>query len=264
MADAAAVAVLGFGGAVSTAVRPGDLVVATEVHGGSGGAFPLPAAAVVTAALRRAGLRVHAGPVVSVERVAHGARRHALSDTGAIAVDMESAWLAPGMLGRPAAVVRAIVDTPDHPIVSFSTIRNGLRARSVLERAAAVLETWAAACGPRTVLLATQKRQTAVREVAARCELVLVVGSPSSSNANRLVEVAHRGGRPAHLVEDETELDLSWLAGIETVGITAAASAPEVLVERLVDAMRSLGDLEVREHLAVTESVRFPLPMEVR
>jgi 4-hydroxy-3-methylbut-2-enyl diphosphate reductase len=114
------------------------------------------------------------------------------------------------------------------------------------------------------ICYATQHRQEAVRAIAPACDVVLVVGSPNSSNSNRLVEVARRAGRPAFLIEDETELDLAWLEGVSTIGVTAGASAPNVIVERVVAALESLGSVTVDERVTVEETVRFRLPKEVR
>jgi 4-hydroxy-3-methylbut-2-enyl diphosphate reductase len=117
--------------------------------------------------------------------------------------------------------------------------------------------------GPRAddICYATQNRQDAVRALAPDCDLILVVGSRNSSNSNRLVEVARRAGCPAYLIEDETELQPSWLDGVSVVGVTAGASAPEFLVARVVDA---LAPASVSEHHVVSENVRFTLPQEVR
>ncbi len=114
------------------------------------------------------------------------------------------------------------------------------------------------------ICYATQNRQDALRAIAAECDLVLVVGSANSSNAARLVEVAQRAGARAHLIEDETELRLEWVAPARVVGVTAAASTPPSLVERLVGALGSLGDSAIEERSTTTENVNFPLPLEVR
>jgi len=111
------------------------------------------------------------------------------------------------------------------------------------------------------ICYATQNRQDAVRLLAAECDVILVVGSRNSSNSNRLVEVARRAGCAAHLVEDEGEIDPSWIDGAATIGLTAGASAPEAIVQRVVDA---LGADEVVERHLVVESVHFTLPPEVR
>ena len=114
------------------------------------------------------------------------------------------------------------------------------------------------------ICYATQNRQDAVSAVAAECDLVLVVGSANSSNAARLVEVAERSGSRAVLVEDAASLRLDLLRPAVTVGVTAAASTPPHLVERVVAAISSLGGAHVEERLTRTEDVNFPLPVEVR
>src|SRR5262249_16919952 len=114
------------------------------------------------------------------------------------------------------------------------------------------------------ICYATQNRQDAVSAIAGECDLVLVVGSANSSNAARLVEVARRAGTPAMLIEDGCEMRLDWLEGASVVGITAAASTPPLLVERLVATLSALGGAAVEERPTTTENVNFPLPMEVR
>ena len=103
-----------------------------------------------------------------------------------------------------------------------------------------------------------------MRALARECDLVLVVGSSNSSNSNRLVEVARREGCVAHLVDDDEDLQLSWLEGVERIGITAGASAPEAMVQRLLDALRGLGSLDVQTQVGIAEDVQFALPSEVR
>ena len=448
------VAVTGFAGALSPELEPGDVVVATEVRGADD---PVECAAteLVASMLRRAGLRVHTGPIVSVPRVAFGELRRRLADTGALAVDMESAWLARGCAGRPWAVVRTIVDTPGrdlhHPL---ATAAGALRAHRALARVGDVLAQWSEATGSRTVLLAnprascagveraiqvveralerygaplyvrrqivhnthvvrdlerrgavfvdevedvpegarvvfsahgvapavreaararelhmidatcplvskvhaearrfskagytimlvghaghdeiegtlgeapdairlvedlqearevdaddpervayltqttlavdetteivetlrerfpglagprtddicyaTQNRQDAVRELATRCDAILVVGSQNSSNSMRLVEVAERAGCPAHLVDGIGDVDPAWLQRVATVGVTAGASAPERVVQDLVTSLTALGPLEVMENDGISENVRFGVPAELK
>jgi (E)-4-hydroxy-3-methyl-but-2-enyl pyrophosphate reductase len=113
------------------------------------------------------------------------------------------------------------------------------------------------------ICYATTNRQLAVREVARDSDLVLVVGSQNSSNSRRLVEVAEAEGTTAHLVEDAEAVDLHWLAGARTVGVTAGASAPSRLVDELVSALRGLGRVTVHERETTSENVRFTLPKEV-
>jgi len=117
--------------------------------------------------------------------------------------------------------------------------------------------------GGADICYATSNRQAAVIEVARRSELVLVLGSPNSSNSHRLAEVAEKHGPPAYLVDDVSAVDLRWLAGVRRVGITAGASAPPHLVNQLVDALSGLGRVSVREAAVVREDVQFTLPREV-
>jgi len=455
---AAGIAIAGIAGGLAPSARPGDVVVASELVDGDGRtARPLPAAPLVAAALRRDGLTVHVGPVVSAERPVVGAAREQLARRSrALAVDMESAWLAAAAGDLPLAVVRTVADTGSHPLVHPETLRHTRRALASLRAVTPALERWAHACtrAPRTLLVAgprsfcagveraietveraldrfgapiyvrrqivhnthvvddleargavfveeldevppgatvvfaahgvapavheqararalqvidatcplvtkvhhearrfaakgydivllghaeheeivgtraeapaaihvvgepdevdalpiapgrpvayltqttlavdettalvdrlrerhpelvgpaaddicyaTQNRQEAIAAVARECDVVLVVGSRNSSNSNRLVEVASRSGARAHLVEDEHEVDPGWLAGASTVGLTAGASAPEILVERVVDAIAGLGPVRVEQRTVTSESVQFTLPPEVR
>ena len=446
-----AVAVAGFGGGLTAEVQPGDVVVANRVDSALG-SVTVSAAPVLAAALRQAGLRVHVGPIASVDHLVRSGERAALAATGALAVDMESAWLLGGLPASAHAVVRVIVDTPEHELLSPGSVVNGVRACRALTRAAAVLQQWGSAVRPRHVVLAqprsfcagvdraidtvtgaiarfgapvyvrkqivhnthvvadlerrgaifveelgevpdgatvvfsahgvspdvrdeaagrplrvidatcplvakvhaevrrfsragntvvlighaghdetvgtlgevpgiklidltedvdrlevddpgrvayvtqttlavdevqdvvnrlherfpaivgpaaddicyaTQNRQDAVRRLARICDLVLVVGSPNSSNSNRLVEVAHREGCAAVLIEDETELRLDVFDAV-TVGVTAGASAPEAIVQSVVDCIAGLGPITVEQLAGEVEEVRFALPAEVR
>ncbi len=114
------------------------------------------------------------------------------------------------------------------------------------------------------ICYATTNRQIAVKQLARECDLVLVIGSTNSSNSNRLVEVAREHGSASHLIDNHTQVLDEWLEGVETVGITSGASAPEDLVEGLVGFFRDRGATEVDELRAVHEDVRFMLPKEVR
>ena len=110
------------------------------------------------------------------------------------------------------------------------------------------------------ICYATQNRQDAVKFMAPQCDLVLAIGSPSSSNSNRLREVAARMGVEAYMIENARGLDPSWLVGKKRVGITAGASAPEVLVTELIARLKEFGVASVRKLPGVEENVRFPLP----
>jgi 4-hydroxy-3-methylbut-2-enyl diphosphate reductase len=110
------------------------------------------------------------------------------------------------------------------------------------------------------ICYATQNRQDAVKFMAPRCDVVIVVGSPNSSNSNRLREVAEQLGVPAYMIDSADELDPAWIAGRPRVGVTAGASAPEVLVQEVIARLESLGALRVRQLEGVAESVVFPMP----
>jgi 4-hydroxy-3-methylbut-2-enyl diphosphate reductase len=110
------------------------------------------------------------------------------------------------------------------------------------------------------ICYATQNRQDAVKAVAAEVDVVIVVGSPNSSNSNRLREVAAHRGAKAYMVDRADELDPAWIADAARVGVTAGASAPEVLVREVLDRLRALGAGDVRELTGAAEHVVFPLP----
>jgi 4-hydroxy-3-methylbut-2-enyl diphosphate reductase len=130
------------------------------------------------------------------------------------------------------------------------------------EIVAALKRRFPAIVGPKRddICYATQNRQDAVKALAPQCDVVLVVGSPNSSNSNRLCEVARNMGVPAYMVDAAADLDPQWLAGRARVGVTAGASAPEVLVDELLERLRALGASEVREMEGIQEGVVFPLP----
>jgi len=445
-----AVAIAGVAGGLAEGVVAGDVIVASELRTLDGRVRMLPSAAMVAAELERAGCVVRLGAIVSVPRYTRGDERRSLGESGALAADMESAWVADTLGDTPLAVVRTVADSlSDGPIVG------GLKALKALRKVRPTLEVWAAAHGSRQVQLAaprsfcagveraieiveralerfgapvyvrrqivhnahvvadlerrgavfvqeldevpdrstvvlaahgvspevrgqatarpdlsvidatcplvakvhhearrfasqgrrivlvghaeheevigtlgevpegidlvenvddvarlpygpdtplayltqttlavdetaevvaslkerfdalvgpsandicyaSQNRQDAVRSLASRCDLMLVVGSANSSNTARLVEVARREGCRAELVEDASHLDLAWLAGTGVVGVTAGASAPEALVQELVETLATLGPIEIDEHRTVEETVRFSLPQQVR
>jgi 4-hydroxy-3-methylbut-2-enyl diphosphate reductase len=140
---ARAVAVLGFCGGLSDELEPGDVVLASELRG-NGAPLQCQPFQQLVKELDDVGLAVRQGPIVSVPRMSRGAARAALAEDGSIAVDMESAWLAPAAAGRPFAAVRAVVDTPSRELVRFSTVPGGIRAYRALVRAARALESWTA------------------------------------------------------------------------------------------------------------------------
>jgi 4-hydroxy-3-methylbut-2-enyl diphosphate reductase len=447
-------AIAGVGGGLTSDLNPGDLVVGTEVTDGTTTVLS-PAAPLLAGELRRAGLPVRTGRVVTVDRLVGGRDRERLAADGALVCDMESAPLAAAAGGRPVAVIRAVSDTPQRPLLRPGAIAGGLAALRALRQAGPVLARWAAAAAPqRQVLLAgprsfcagveraieivekvldrygppvyvrkqivhnthvvaglerrgaifvdelsevpdgarvvfsahgvspavreeaqrrgleavdatcplvskvhaearrfandgylvalighagheevegtlgeapdsmalvetaedvarlrpadpskvaflmqttlavdeasgiagalrerfpdarvpgsddicyaTTNRQQAVRAVAADSDLVLVAGSANSSNSVRLVERARRAGTPAYLIDGPSDIQLGWLDGVSTIGLTAGASAPPAVVDDIIAALSGLGRVEVSERVITTENIRFSLPKEVR
>jgi 4-hydroxy-3-methylbut-2-enyl diphosphate reductase len=114
------------------------------------------------------------------------------------------------------------------------------------------------------ICYATTNRQIAVKQLARECELVLVIGSKNSSNSNRLVEVAREHGAESYLIDNASQVQEEWLEGVETVGITSGASAPEELVTELVEFFRARGADDISELRTVEEDVRFMLPKQIR
>jgi 4-hydroxy-3-methylbut-2-en-1-yl diphosphate reductase len=250
------VLVAGVAAAQTPHLHPGDVVVATEVRASAlvspsstSALFPRPpttlmsnsatgrlvgrveirSAPLLGGALRGLGLRVHLGVIRSVGRVARGP----VGD-GSIAVDMESAQLA--VTDRPFAVVRTIVDTPDHPLWHMGTVWRGVAALRTLAACRPALEWWAAATGPREVRLLSAPHPDDIR----RMDLVLAVGSAS------LVGLAQREGVPAYLVNEVSEIDLRWLAGTTRLGIIADSAAAH-LVEQIVHCLGGLGPVTACE-----------------
>ena len=127
-------------------------------------------------------------------------------------------------------------------------------------------ERFPAIIGPRTddICYATTNRQAAVKQLARESDLVLVIGSRNSSNSNRLVEVAREHGADSHLIDNQTQVSEEWLEGKPVVGITSGASAPEELVQQLVEFFRSRGTEDIRELEVISEDVRFMLPKVIR
>jgi 4-hydroxy-3-methylbut-2-enyl diphosphate reductase len=452
--EAGGVAVVGVCAAAVPGLEAGDVVLGSELRRAGEQPIAVPGSRMLAAALRRRGLRPHVGPIESVGDLAGPAERRFVAGRGAIAVDMESAWLAGGADGRPLVVLRTVVERAGGELYDPRTAISGARALAALRRATPVLDEWRRSLRRRRILLAaprsfcagvdraieivelaleqrgapvyvrkqivhnehvvadlerrgavfvdeldeipagattvfsahgvspsvrtdaaergldvidatcplvskvhaearrfaaggktiflighsgheeiegtygeapdstvlvedveaaervtvpdpeqvtyltqttlavdetaeiiatlrrrfpalrgpssddicyaTTNRQTAVREVARESDVVLVVGSRTSSNSVRLVEVAEREGATAFLVDDETDVDLAWIADAGTIGVSAGASAPEGLVHSLVASLAALGGADVEQTTTATESLRFKLPQEVR
>ena len=160
-------------------------------------------------------------------------------------------------------VDRLEVDDPDRIAYITQTTLSVDETQSIIVR---LRERFPNMVGPRTddICYATTNRQAAVRVMAGACDLVLVIGSRNSSNSNRLVEVARDLGARAHLIDNELQVAEEWLEGVRTLGITSGASAPEELVQRLVEFFRARGTDEVEELDVIREDVRFMLPKEIR
>jgi 4-hydroxy-3-methylbut-2-enyl diphosphate reductase len=114
------------------------------------------------------------------------------------------------------------------------------------------------------ICYATQNRQDAVKILSSQVDLVIVVGSPTSSNSNRLREVAEKVGTQSYMVDNASELHPDWFEGKLRIGVTAGASAPEILVQQVVDRIKSLGAVSVRKMPGIAETVKFPLPKGLR
>jgi 4-hydroxy-3-methylbut-2-enyl diphosphate reductase len=155
------------------------------------------------------------------------------------------------------------VDDPDRVAFISQTTLSVDETRAIINR---LREKFPNITGPRTddICYATTNRQMAVRQMAGECDLVLVIGSSNSSNSNRLVEVARAHGAASHLIDNEGQVQEEWLVDKRVVGISSGASAPEELVQRLVDFFRARGVEDVSEFSVVQEDVRFMLPKEIR
>jgi len=160
-------------------------------------------------------------------------------------------------------VDRLEVDDPTRLAFISQTTLSVDETRAIIER---LRERFPEIVGPRTddICYATTNRQAAVKELAPLCELVLVIGSRNSSNSNRLVEVAREHGAESFLIDNEQQVRPEWLEGVETLGITSGASAPEELVQRLVELLCADGETEVEEFTVVEEDVRFMMPKTIR
>jgi 4-hydroxy-3-methylbut-2-enyl diphosphate reductase len=166
------------------------------------------------------------------------------------------------VVGSVEEVDQLVVDDPNR--LAFLT-QTTLSLYDTQEIVARLRERFPAISGPASddICYATQNRQEAVEQMSKTVELILVVGSANSSNSNRLVEVAKRDGIPARLIEDANDIDPAWFDGVESVGLTAGASAPEVLVEQVSERLAALGYGDQRDLEFIREDVRFTLPAEL-
>ena len=155
---------------------------------------------------------------------------------------------------------------PTQPDNLAYTTQTTLSVDDTREIIAALQTRFPSIQGPKhdDICYATQNRQDAVRTLAASCDVVLVVGSVNSSNSNRLRELAEKQGARAYLIDGAEHIDPAWVAGATRVGVTAGASAPEVLVQGVIDRLRALGAASVESLDGEPENVVFALPKELR
>ena len=161
-----------------------------------------------------------------------------------------------------ADVAALVVGTPDRLAYVTQTTLSVDDTRGII---AALKQRFPTIAGPdvRDICYATQNRQQAVRDLAANVDIILVVGSKNSSNSNRLREIGQELGKPSYLIDDAAALEPRWFDGVASVGVTAGASAPESLVQGVLDGLRSLAEVELTTLAGVAEDVRFRFPAEV-
>jgi 4-hydroxy-3-methylbut-2-enyl diphosphate reductase len=241
------------------------------------GAVVVLAAHGVTPDVRRQGAERDSLTVIDatcplVAKVHTEARRYAAQDYNVVLIGHGEHEEVEGTLGEAPEHITLVANvadvaelTLDERPVAYLT-QTTLATDETAEIIEALRRRYPGVTGPSTndICYATQNRQDAVRSIAHRCDLLLVVGSANSSNTARLVEVAQREGTRAELIEDADHLELSWLSGARSIGITAGASVPDVLVHGVVSSLASLGPVHLSEERIVNETVHFALPTRVR
>jgi 4-hydroxy-3-methylbut-2-enyl diphosphate reductase len=167
------------------------------------------------------------------------------------------------LVESPDDVERLVVRHPDNLAYVTQTTLSIDDTRAIV---AALRARFPAIIGPRKddICYATQNRQDAVKQLAEQCDVILVVGSPNSSNSNRLREIAEKMGRPSYLIDDAGQVQPDWVETASKIGVTAGASAPEILVSQVVEKLTSWGGRVVRENQGIEETVVFSLPRELR
>jgi 4-hydroxy-3-methylbut-2-enyl diphosphate reductase len=167
------------------------------------------------------------------------------------------------LVESPDDVERLVIRHPDNLAYVTQTTLSIDDTRAIV---AALRARFPAIIGPRKddICYATQNRQDAVKQLAEQCDVILVVGSPNSSNSNRLREIAEKMGRPSYLIDDAGQVQPDWVETASKIGVTAGASAPEILVSQVVEKLTSWGGRVVRENQGIEETVVFSLPRELR
>lgn len=247
---------------------PDDGVVIFSAHGVS---------KAVQAEAARRGLKVFDATCPLVTKVHMEVTRYARAGTEAILIGHEGHPEVEGTMGQyDTSKGGAIYLVEDEADVAALTVRNPEQLAFVTQTTLSVDDTakvidalrakFPAIEGPRKndICYATQNRQDAVKDLANQCEVVLVVGSPNSSNSNRLRELAERIGARSYLIDNADEMDKAWLEGIKVVGLTAGASAPEVLIQQVVSRLKEWGGTLPQELPGREENIVFTMPKELR
>jgi 4-hydroxy-3-methylbut-2-enyl diphosphate reductase len=207
-----------------------------------------------------------------VAKVHNEGRRYARQDREIVLVGHAGHAEVEGTIGQVPAKVHLVqtvedvaslaVKDPEKLAYITQTTLSVDDTRSIIS---ALKERFPAIVGPdvRDICYATQNRQQAVRELARQVDLILVVGSRNSSNSNRLREIGEELGKPAYLIDDADALRPEWFGGVDSVGVTAGASAPETLVQGVLEGLRRFGEVEVSTLNGVAEDVRFRFPAEL-
>ncbi len=167
------------------------------------------------------------------------------------------------LVEKPQDIAKLVLRDPQRVAFATQTTLSIDDSQAVID---ALRSHYPAVEGPRKddICYATQNRQDAVKELARCCGVVLVVGSPNSSNSNRLRELAEKLGTPAYLIDSAADIRQEWLTGVDAVGVTAGASAPETLVMEVVSQLKQWGAVAVTESDGCREHVQFPLPRELQ
>jgi 4-hydroxy-3-methylbut-2-enyl diphosphate reductase len=256
--------------------RKGAVFVEEETEVPEGATVVLSAHGVAPEVYRNSGarrLRVIDATCPLVTKVHLEARRFAQDGSTILLIGHEGHEEVIGTSGEAPDHIRLVgdveeartVDVPDPANVSYLS-QTTLSVDETNEIIDVLRERFPGIQGPPRddICYATQNRQDAVKALAGRADVMLVIGSDNSSNSNRLVEVSRALGTEAYLIDDETEIEESWIEGAETVGVTSGASAPEWLVDRVVGWLREQGATEVEEVEVIQEHMAFGLPRGVR
>jgi 4-hydroxy-3-methylbut-2-enyl diphosphate reductase len=250
----------------------GAVFVDSELDVPEGGVVVLSAHGVAPEVYRNSkerGLRVLDATCPLVSKVHAEARQYAARGYTIVLIGHEGHEEVVGTMGEAPDAIQLIgsvaeiegLEVADPERVAYIT-QTTLSVDETLEIIAALRGRYPAVIGPKKddICYATQNRQDAVKFMAPQCDVVIVVGSPNSSNSNRLREVARNGGTEAHMVDGASELRTEWLAGKKRIGVTAGASAPEVLVQEVIARLKELADVQVIPLKGVEERITFPLP----